>query len=83
MGYDFVTILVEGDRVFAHSKGRLHALELATGHLLWTNDLPGLGYGMASLAIPGGNSAPDVQAVSHLLHQQNSGAGASAGAAGA
>lgn len=83
MGHDFVTILNDGERIFAHSKGQLHALDLASGQILWSNELSGYGYGLASLAFPGGPSAPDPQAVLHLLHQQaNGGAGAGAGGAG-
>lgn len=82
MGYDFVTLLNDGERIFAHTKGRLHALDVASGQLLWSNELSGYGYGVASLALPGGPSAPDPQAVAHLLQQQASG-GAGAGAGGA
>ena len=81
MGYDFVTLLNDGERVYAHSKGKLHALDLTDGRLLWSNDLPGYGYGMASLALPGGLSAPDAQAVA-LLHQQQASAASNGGGAG-
>ncbi len=72
LGYDFVTLLNDGECVFAHSKGKLHALNLTDGRLLWSNELEGYGYGFASLALPGGASAPEVQAVLTLLHQHQS-----------
>lgn len=83
MSHEFVTILSSESQIFAHSKGHLSALDLTTGKLLWTNPLPGFGYGLASLAIPGGASAPDVQAVQQILtQQQSSGEAGSAGAGG-
>jgi outer membrane protein assembly factor BamB len=72
-----------GNLIFAHSKGRVHALEMETGRLLWTNPLLGLGYGLATLSIPGGMSSPTPAVIQHLLQQQNSGAAGSTGATGA
>ena len=56
---EFVTLIADEELVFAHARGNISCLELATGKLLWTNELKGLGYGLASLAFPGGASAPD------------------------
>jgi hypothetical protein len=61
-GDDFVTVLSDGDFVFAHTEGKLHCLDLANGKLLWSNELKGYGYGIGSLCFPGGHSAPDVAA---------------------
>jgi outer membrane protein assembly factor BamB len=58
-GGEFVTLVADEDLVFAHARGSVSCLELATGKLLWTNELKGLGYGLATLAFPGGASAPD------------------------
>src|SRR5512143_3806499 len=38
-GDDFVTMLSDGLFVFAHTEGKLHCLDLANGHLIWSNDL--------------------------------------------
>ena len=54
-----VTVLADGQRIFAHTQGTLHCLDLANGQLLWSNELPGYGYGLASLCLPGGPTAPD------------------------
>jgi hypothetical protein len=62
-GDDFVTVLSDEDFVFAHTEGKLHCLDLANGQILWSNDLKGYGYGIASLCFPGGPSAPDVAAI--------------------
>jgi outer membrane protein assembly factor BamB len=55
-GRDFVTVLVDGDCVYAHGGGELHCLEAATGIVRWKNDLPGRGYGLATLAVEGNSS---------------------------
>jgi outer membrane protein assembly factor BamB len=62
-GDEFVTVLSDGRFVFAHTEGKLHCLDLANGQILWSNDLKGYGYGIASLCFPGGPSAPDVAAI--------------------
>ena len=69
-GDDFVTVLSDGRFVFAHTEGMLHCLDLANGQLLWSNDLKGYGYGIASLCFPGGSSAPDVAAIQTEVLQQ-------------
>jgi outer membrane protein assembly factor BamB len=59
LGSNFVTLLIEGNRIFASCAGHLHCLDLGTGEILWTNELPGYGYHLASLCLPGGKSSPD------------------------
>ena len=49
-GGEFVDVmLVDGD-LFAATKGRLYRLDPATGDVLWRNDLPGMGWGIVSIA---------------------------------
>ena len=75
LGTSFVTLLADSHRVFAHTHGRLHCIDLTSGRILWSNDLPGCGYGFASLAFPGGVAAPDAALVQAILAaQQSSGA---------
>ena len=50
---EFVTITADDLLVYAHTGGELFCLDLQTGTVLWKNELPGLGYGIASLALPG------------------------------
>jgi hypothetical protein len=77
MGSEFVTVLSDGQRVFAHTEGKLHCLDLANGQMLWSNGLSGYGYGIASLCFPGGPTAPDSAAVQkQILDQQHSNAAA-------
>src|SRR5690349_8314163 len=53
IGGDFVTVTADDTRVYAHTSGELHCLDLQTGNILWHDGLAGLGYGVASLALPG------------------------------
>jgi outer membrane protein assembly factor BamB len=49
-GSDFVDVMLVDDDLFAASKGRLYRLDPAGGAILWVNDLPGLGWGIVSIA---------------------------------
>ncbi len=66
-GDDFVTVLSDSRFVFAHTEGQLHCLDLANGQILWSNQLKGYGYGIASLCFPGGPSAPDIAAIENQV----------------
>lgn len=70
----FVTLICDGAKVFAYSSGQLHCVDLATGEILWSNALPGLGYGLASLCLPNGGSAPDMAMVKVMMDAQSSAA---------
>jgi len=70
LGSDFVTVASDGERVFAHSSGQLFCLELASGRLLWTNELRGYGYGLSSICVPGMGSSPDLTAVRAIQAQR-------------
>jgi outer membrane protein assembly factor BamB len=60
-GDRFVTVLVEGERVYAHTYGHLFCLDAQTGEQLWTNELSGLGYDLATLALEGTSSPPPAE----------------------
>src|SRR3954453_16651710 len=81
MGQGFVTILSDGARVFAYTNGSLHCLDLQNGRLLWSNDLPGYGYGIGSLALPGLANAPDSTTVAALVAAEQASASAANAAA--
>jgi outer membrane protein assembly factor BamB len=55
-GGEFVDVMIIDGDLFAASKGRLYRLDPVTGDVLWRNDLPGLGWGIVSIA--GSHSAP-------------------------
>jgi len=45
----FVNLILEGEKLFAHTKGELFALDARTGRVLWRDGLKGFGYGLATL----------------------------------
>jgi outer membrane protein assembly factor BamB len=49
-GGDFVNVVLQDGDLYAATKGRLFRLDPATGAILWTNDLPGYGLGIVSIA---------------------------------
>jgi outer membrane protein assembly factor BamB len=56
-GADFVTVMLDADRVIAATKGEVFCLDAATGHLLWRNELPGEGWGLITIATASGFSS--------------------------
>ncbi len=60
-GTSFVASLVTRDNaVILGHRGRMHGFDAATGNLLWSNDLKGLGYGTVFLANAGDGQATSV-----------------------
>jgi outer membrane protein assembly factor BamB len=57
-GADFVTVLLDGDRVLAATKGEMFCLDPHTGEQLWHNRLAGQGRGLVTIAGAGGSSNP-------------------------
>jgi len=78
-GTCFVTLSCDDRRVFACANGQIHCLDLFSGQLLWTNGLQGHGYGIASICVPDGTSAPSAAAFARISADQ----AAASGAAGA
>ena len=66
----FVTLMVDGDRVFAHCKGELYCLDAQSGRLLWKNPLEGWGYGLTSLATRAAGSAPPMACVEYAVEEE-------------
>lgn len=61
-GDRFVTVLAESETVYAHTYGELFCLDARTGEQLWSNELAGLGYDVATLAVVG-LSSPSLAAL--------------------
>jgi outer membrane protein assembly factor BamB len=79
----FVNLLLDGDKVFAHTTGELFAVDAETGKLLWRDGLTGYGYNTATLVTQ--SSITNAQAVlaHHLIQQQqNDSSAASTSTAG-
>jgi outer membrane protein assembly factor BamB len=65
----FVTVVADTKRVYAHTKGELFCLDLFTGNLLWQDGLAGLGFGLATIAIPG-QTAPSAAVMAAVQKQR-------------
>jgi outer membrane protein assembly factor BamB len=70
MGNGFVTVTSDGKMVFAHTSGQIHGLDLNTGKILWSNELKGYGYGIASICVPGQFTAPELAMVARIFADQ-------------
>ncbi|MBI5802184.1 MAG: PQQ-binding-like beta-propeller repeat protein [Verrucomicrobia bacterium] len=71
-GQPFVTLATDGQFVFAHTSGKIYCLEAETGKPLWKNDLPGLGFGTATLCAL--SMTPDAAAVAaHIAEKRRAG----------
>ncbi|HEY0456371.1 MAG TPA: PQQ-binding-like beta-propeller repeat protein [Verrucomicrobiae bacterium] len=70
-GDSFVSLATDGTFLFAHTRGKLYCLDAASGQLLWQNDLPGLGYGLASICAMVGPT--DSEAVLAAHQKRNAG----------
>ena len=57
-GRQFVTVLVDGDRIFAATAGEVFCLDTWTGNVVWSNPMRGLGWGLASLATASASVSP-------------------------
>lgn len=75
-GTGFVSLLLDGDRLFASVKGYTYCLDPTNGQQLWRNPMKGFGFGTVSLASRAGHSP-------HTLLGQAAAEQAAAAAAGA
>lgn len=62
-----VCVLHHGGRILAGCRGHLFCLDAATGHVLWQNELKGLGYNDVTLAMAG----KSIQYVSSDSHHRS------------
>lgn len=62
----FVTLTCDDHRLYAHTRGQLHCLDWTSGKLLWTNQLEGLGYQIASICLHGHPTAPAPEMVDKI-----------------
>ena len=80
-GRAFVTLLVDGDRIFAATQGEIFCLRAADGEVLWHDPLRGYGLGLMSVATQNGSSNPSTTAAEQT-QQDESASGAAAAAVG-
>ncbi len=63
MGDRFVTVTSDATHIYACTRGQVHCLDIESGGVLWSNDLKGFGYGVATLCLPG--TASDATPAAH------------------
>jgi len=51
-----VSVLIDGNQVYAGCHGRIYALNAADGKVLWSNELKGIGFNEVALARQGTNT---------------------------
>jgi outer membrane protein assembly factor BamB len=82
-GYSVVSILIEDDKVFCASGGRVFALDPATGDILWKNGLKGMGTGLVYLTTANSNDTEGIMSLlAHTVQQQKRRRAAGSGGAG-
>ena len=79
-GSDFVSVLHDGEALFAANSGEVYRLDPENGTVLWKNSLKGLGMGLVSLATTRA-TAGGVAESTALQKRQAAVAAAAAGAA--
>ncbi len=63
-----VSVLLDGNRIYAGCYGYLYCLDTETGKILWENELRGIGFNEVALAKQG----TSVQFVTRVEHHNNS-----------
>jgi outer membrane protein assembly factor BamB len=81
-GSGYVALLLDGGTLFASVDGYTYALDPATGELLWTNTLSGLGTGVPCLATMIGTSGGGAAAAELARRSSSSSSPSDHGTAG-
>lgn len=68
-----VSVLIDGDQIYAGCNGRIFALKTSNGEILWANDLKGMGFNEVALARQGTNT----QYITRVEHTTTSGSNTS------
>jgi outer membrane protein assembly factor BamB len=63
-----VSVLIDGDQIYAGCAGRIYALRVSDGQVLWSNDLKGMGFNEVALARQGTNT----QFITRVEHTSSS-----------
>lgn len=48
-GNGFVNMIKKNDFIYAHTYGRLYCIDINSGKIIWSNELKGLGYDLATM----------------------------------
>jgi outer membrane protein assembly factor BamB len=68
-GSDFVSVVLDGDRILATTKGQIYCIDPVTAQVIWQNDLPGFGTGIVSIATAHAPSHPDLVLAQEKRHR--------------
>src|SRR3954462_14290801 len=79
LGDGFVSVLMDAGLVYAHTHGQLYCLDQMTGGILWHDELSGLGYGIASIAVPGTSSSTAILSAVESRRRAEAAAASTAG----
>ena len=60
-GSDFVNVVLDGNQLYATTKGEIFCLDTATGQPRWHNKLTGMGTGLIVIATPTGSQVLSAQ----------------------
>jgi len=52
-GGDLVNVVLDGDELYAATKGELFRLDPRSGAVIWNNTMPGFGWGMMTIGSAG------------------------------
>ena len=77
-GSGYVSLLQDGDSLFAAVNGYTYCLDPRTGQQLWFNPMKGFGYGVTSIATAAGHT-PHAQLAQRESEQRQAAAGGAAG----
>jgi outer membrane protein assembly factor BamB len=76
-GKAYPAVLLDGDRLIVSLMGYTYCLDPFSGRVMWQNELPGLGVGVACIATTRGNTdsrimaaAAEAEQQQHQQHQQ-------------
>jgi len=79
-GGDLVSLMVNGDSVYATARGEIFSLDAATGTIRWNNSLPGMGWGLSCIASATGSAG--LQPVLNAKRRKEQAAAAAAAGGG-
>ncbi len=75
-GAGYVSLLLDGDSLFAAVNGYTYCLDPRTGQQLWFNPMKGFGFGVTSIATAAGHT-PHAELAERQAEQQQAAAAAS------
>ena len=79
-GWNFVTLVLQDDRVLATCQGELFCLDAVNGNALWHNGLRGFGTGLATIATNSNQATTNAAVLSERRRRDEAAAAAAAAA---